>query len=180
MAVRRAYLENPVAQRAVRLVAEGIGGAPLLPVEPEIAALVGATSAGQPLLETLASHLLLHGNAYVQIIRDGRGRPTELFALRPERVSVIAGEDGWPSAYGYAVAGRQIVIPLLDEDAAPGIIHVRYFSPGRRPLRGRMPVCRRAGSGHAQCRRRVEPAVAGKRGAAFGGRWSMTRATAMH
>ncbi|GGY99561.1 phage portal protein [Novosphingobium colocasiae] len=129
VAVRRAYLENPVAQRAVRLVAEGIGGAPLLPVEPEIAALVGATSAGQPLLETLASHLLLHGNAYVQIIRDGRGRPTELFALRPERVSVIAGEDGWPSAYGYAVAGRQIVIPLLDEDAAPGIIHVRYFHP---------------------------------------------------
>ena len=28
-AVRRAYLDNPVAQRAVRLVAEGIGGAPL-------------------------------------------------------------------------------------------------------------------------------------------------------
>ncbi len=30
-AVARAYLDNPVAQRAVRLVAEGIGGAPLMP-----------------------------------------------------------------------------------------------------------------------------------------------------
>ena len=28
-AVRRAFLDNPVAQRAVRLVAEGVGGAPL-------------------------------------------------------------------------------------------------------------------------------------------------------
>lgn len=60
-AVKQAYLDNPVAQRAVRLVAEGIGGAPLLPTEPALARLVGATSAGQALLETLASHLLLHG-----------------------------------------------------------------------------------------------------------------------
>lgn len=60
-AVQQAYLDNPVAQRAVRLVAEGIGGAPLLPTEPALAKLVAATSAGQSLLETLASHLLLHG-----------------------------------------------------------------------------------------------------------------------
>jgi hypothetical protein len=62
-AVKRAYLDNPVAQRAVRLLAEGIGGAPLLPTDPRLAALVSATSAGQSLLETLASHLLLHGKA---------------------------------------------------------------------------------------------------------------------
>ena len=52
-AVQRAFLENPVAQRAVRLVAEGVGSAPLLPAEPALAKLVAATSAGQPLLETL-------------------------------------------------------------------------------------------------------------------------------
>src|SRR5687768_15072725 len=93
-AVRRAFLENPVAQRAVRLVAEGIGGAPLVPAEPEAQRLVAATSAGQSLLETLAAQLLLHGNGYVQVMRGGDGAPVELFALRPERVSVIAGADG--------------------------------------------------------------------------------------
>lgn len=93
--VRRAYLDNPVAQRAVRLVAEGIGGAPLVPTDPALARLVSATSAGQSLLETLGSQLLLHGNAYVQMVKDAAGRPVELFALRPERVSVIAGSDGW-------------------------------------------------------------------------------------
>jgi hypothetical protein len=128
-AVRRAYLENPVAQRAVRLVAEGIAGAPLQPTEPKLAALVQATSAGQSLLETLASHLLLHGNAFVQVLKDARGTPVELFALRPERMSVVAGADGWPAAWTYTVAGRPLTIALEDETGAPNLIHVRHFHP---------------------------------------------------
>jgi HK97 family phage portal protein len=128
-AVKRGYLDNPVAQRAVRLVAEGIGGAPLAPVDPGLAALVSATSAGQSLLETLASQLLLHGNAYVQVIKDGSGAPVELFALRPERVSVIAGADGWPSGYAYKVGETALSIPVLDEDASPNLIHIKYFHP---------------------------------------------------
>ena len=128
-AVKRAYLENPVAQRAVRLVAEGIGGAALADSDPELTALVKATSAGQSLLETLASQLLLHGNAYVQVIKDGAGRPAELFALRPERVSVIAGSDGWPSGYTYKIGDKVLTIPLLDEDASPNLIHIKYFHP---------------------------------------------------
>ncbi len=128
-AVRRAYLENPVAQRAVRLMAEGIGQAPLQSTDPALAALVSATSAGQALLETLASQLLLHGNGYVQVLKDGRGRPVELFALRPERVSVVLGGDGWPEAYGYRVGEKAVTIPLLDQDASPNIIHIKGFHP---------------------------------------------------
>jgi len=128
-AVRRAYLDNPVAQRAVRLVAEGIGGAPLMPSDPALASLVTATSAGQSLLETLASQLLLHGNAYVQVMKDARGRPIELFALRPERMTVVASADGWPSAFAYKVGEQTLTIPLLDEDASPNLIHIRGFHP---------------------------------------------------
>jgi HK97 family phage portal protein len=127
--VRRAWLDNPVAQRAVRLVAEGIGGAPLLPADPRLAALVSATSAGQSLLETLASHLLLHGNGYVQVMKDGSGKPVELFALRPERMSVVAGSDGWPTAFTYRVGEQSLTIPLLDEDASPNLIHIKDFHP---------------------------------------------------
>lgn len=128
-AVRRGYVDNPVAQRSVRLVAEGIGGAPLLPCDPRLAALVTATSGGQSLLETLSSQLLLHGNAWVQVIKDGAGRPVELFALRPERVSVIAGSDGWPAAYAYKVGDSTLTIPVLDEDASPNVIHIKAFHP---------------------------------------------------
>ena len=69
--VREAYLGNAIAQRAVKLVAEGAGSAPLAVSLPELEALVAARSGGQPLIETLAAYLLLHGNAYVQVLSTG-------------------------------------------------------------------------------------------------------------
>jgi len=128
-AVRRAFLDNPVAQRAVRIVAEGIGGAPLAASDAEALRLIDMTSAGQSLLETLAAHLLLHGNGYVQVVRDGAGRPAELFALRPERVSVVAGADGWPEAYRYAVGEQVLTLPAEDDDGWPAVIHLKAFHP---------------------------------------------------
>lgn len=128
-AVKRAYLDNPVAQRAVRLVAEGIGGAPLLPADPDLTRLVNDTSAGQPMLETLAAQLLLHGNAFVQVMKDAAGRPVKLFALRPERMSVNAGPDGWPTSFTYTAAEQRLTIPVLDQDASPNLIHIRHFHP---------------------------------------------------
>ena len=127
--VRSAYLDNPVAQRSVRIVAEGVGSAPLAPTDAALAALVAETSAGQSLLETLAAHLLLHGNAFVQVLKDASGRPVELFALRPERMSVVAGADGWPSAFAYKLADRTLTIGLEDEDGWPNLIHLHSFHP---------------------------------------------------
>ncbi|BBC71603.1 portal protein [Altererythrobacter sp. B11] len=128
-AVRRAFLDNPVAQRAVRIVAEGVGSAPLAGGEPTALELVRAASAGQSLLETLAAHLLLHGNGYVQVIRGGDGKPVELFALRPERVSVIAGADGWPTAWRYKVGDAVLTLPVEDEEGWPCLIHLKAFHP---------------------------------------------------
>ena len=127
--VDQGFLTNPVAQRAVRIVAEGIGQAPLASTDTDLKALVCATSAGQPLIETLAAHLLLHGNGYVQIIKDASGKPVELFALRPDRVSVVAGDDGWPRAYEYRIARDVVRMPLEDEDGWPGLIHIKAMHP---------------------------------------------------
>jgi hypothetical protein len=87
--VRAGYLGNAVAQRAVRLVAEGVGGAPL-DGEAGLVALVGARG----LMEALATQVLLHGNAFVQLLRDEDGKLVELFPLRPERVTVEPAADG--------------------------------------------------------------------------------------
>ena len=103
------YASNPVAQRAVRIVAEGVGAAPVSTDADELLALVTAPSAGQSLVETIAAHLLLHGNAFIQILKDASGRPVELFALRPERVA----EDRLAiSAAGFA-AGQAPSVPLI-------------------------------------------------------------------
>ena len=88
-----------------------------------------ASSGGQSLLETLAVHLLLHGNGYVQLLDDGAGGVSELYALRPDRVSVEADARGWPAAYLYRV-GQSVT--RLEAEGGPGhprIVHIRLTHP---------------------------------------------------
>jgi HK97 family phage portal protein len=44
-------------------------------------------------------------------------------------MSVIAGPDGWPTAFSYKLGAQSLTIPLLDEDASPNLIHIRDFHP---------------------------------------------------
>ncbi|MDP5279993.1 phage portal protein [Sphingomonas sp. DG1-23] len=127
--VREGYCHNPVAQRAVKLISESVGSAPLKASDPALAALAIARSSGQVLIETLAAQLLLHGNAWVQILTDSHGAVRELFALRPERMTVEADAGGWPVAYRYRVGAN--VSRLAAEDAAgrPAVAHIRTFNP---------------------------------------------------
>ncbi len=121
--VRDGYLNNAVAQRAVRMVAEGVAAAPVTASDPRGLALVRATSGGQALLETVAIHLLLHGNAYVELLAGPDGAPCELYALRPERVTVEADARGWPAAFLYRAGQVSMRI------AADSIIHIRTHHP---------------------------------------------------
>jgi HK97 family phage portal protein len=129
VAVRDAFLANPIAQRAVRIVAESVGQAPIYANDERLMKLVAATSAGQSLIETLAAHLLLHGNAYVQILKDASGRPVELFALRPDRMSPVSDARGWPYAYDYTVDGSVTRIAVQDEDGWPSLVHIKAMHP---------------------------------------------------
>ncbi len=121
--VRDGYLNNAIAQRAVRLVAEGAASAPLTSSDPNVLALIKATSGGQSLLETAAVHLLLHGNAYIEILPGADGAPCELYALRPERMKVETDVQGWPMAYLYRA---DMAAARLSADR---IIHIRTMHP---------------------------------------------------
>ena len=121
--LRAAYMGNAIAQRAVRIVAEAVGDAPLSAMPDDLMRLVSATSAGQSLLETAAAHLLLHGNAYIQIMGAADEKPSELFALRPDRVTIEPDEKGWPAAYMYRVGEFQTRLDALE------VIHIKAFHP---------------------------------------------------
>ena len=95
--------------------------------DARLAGLVSARSGGQPLIEVLAAYLLLHGNAYVQVLATPGGEAAELFALRPERVSVEADAAGWPAAYRYRVGER--VTRLVADGPRPEVIHLKAFNP---------------------------------------------------
>ncbi len=127
--VRDGYIGNPVAQRAVRLVAESVGSAPVLASDPAALALIVAKSGGQSLIETMAMHLLLHGNAYVQVLSDDAARPRELFALRPERVTVEADARGWPAAFLYKAGTAVTRLAAEDARGHAAVIHVKTAHP---------------------------------------------------
>jgi HK97 family phage portal protein len=127
--VREGYLNNPVAQRAVRLVAEGVGSAPVSASEPAVLPLLSAKTAGQGLVETVAMQLLLHGNAYVQVLTGADGAPVELFALRPERVTVEADARGWPVAFLYKAGEAAMRIAAEDAAGRPAVIHIKAANP---------------------------------------------------
>ena len=121
--VRAGYLGNAIVQRAVRLVSEAVGSAPLDASAPGLVALLRAKTAGRRLGEVAAAQVLLHGNAFVQILRDPAGDAAALYPLRPERVAVVLDAAGWPAGYRYTVAGRASVL------APDEVIHLRGFHP---------------------------------------------------
>ena len=141
--VKEAYLGNPVAQRAVRLVAESVAWCPVYALGEEEAPPPRSARSPSPantgdewvrllnpgLLETVATQLLLHGNAFVQVLQDGEGVPAELFALRPERVTVEADAGGWPAAYLYKVGEAKSRIPARDGLGRPGVVHLKSAHP---------------------------------------------------
>lgn len=127
--VREGYCHNPVAQRAVRLVSDAVGEAPIAASDPALVALVTARSSGQLLAGTVAAQLLLHGNAYVQLLCDSAGQVRELFALRPERVSVEPDAAGWPVAYRYRVGEHVTRLAAEDGGGRPAVVHLKAFNP---------------------------------------------------
>ena len=129
--LREAYLGNGVAQRSVRLVAEGAGSVPVYQAgeDQSAAALVMRPACGQRLIETAATHLLLHGNAYLQIGLDADARPAMLYPLRPERVTIEQDASGWPAAFIYRAGDNRARLPTVDGDGRPTVIHIRTTNP---------------------------------------------------
>ncbi|CFX13978.1 Bacteriophage/Gene transfer agent portal protein [Syntrophomonas zehnderi OL-4] len=70
--------------------------------------------------ETLMSHLLLWGNAYAQIIRDGRGRVLALYPLLPDRMTVDRTPEG-KLYYEYRKDSGYVILRPEDVLHIPGL-----------------------------------------------------------
>ena len=135
---RDGFRSNPVVHRSVRMIASSVAAVPLglfsgrseLTDHPLLERLARPNpgQSGRALMEALAGHLMLSGNAYLHASATGHV-PEALFALRPDRVKPLPGADGWPVGYEYGLGeGRRRIGP----DPATGrlpVCHIRLANP---------------------------------------------------
>ncbi len=134
---REGFMRNPVAHRAVRMIAESAAAVPWLVYEGEreievhplvdLLARPNARMGGPDFFEALYGHLMLSGNAYVQPVLAA-GRLREVHLLRPDRVSVVAGADGWPIGYDYRI-GNAVRRFAAEPAEGLGLLHLKLFHP---------------------------------------------------
>ncbi len=124
--------------RAASVTLDAFEGEREAPDHPILALLArpNAREGGAAFLEAVYGHLLVAGNAYVEVIwgsfdEAGAGnspRPRELHALRPDRMKVIPGPDGWAQGWEYTAGGRSVRFEAPQEGVSP-ILHLTLFNP---------------------------------------------------
>ena len=132
---REGFARNVIVYRCTRMIAEAAASLHWLVYEGkqerdahpllDLLTRPNHLQGGPDMLETLYGHLLIAGNAYVEAVSlDGAIR--ELHALRPDRMKVVPGADGWPDAYEYSVNGRNIRFQASGDGISP-ILHLSQF-----------------------------------------------------
>lgn len=170
------FARNPVVYRCVRLVAENAARVPLevrdgermLTDHPLLSLLKrpNRRQDGKELLESVFSYLQIAGNAYLDAAIV-EGEVKGLYGLRPDRMAVIAGKDGWPVGYAYTAGGKTAADARYRAGGA-GAASIAVRSARRSLWTGA------AGGGAGESRNaqrgdELEPGAAGERGAPVGG-----------
>jgi len=131
-----AYARNAIAFRCVRMIAESAASIPFLlrddgrplTTHPllELLARPNPRQCGHDLLESWYGYMQVAGNAYLEAVEIG-GEVCELYVLRPDRMKIVPGAQGWPESYEYTVSGRHHIFKVGREFSS--ILHMAAFHP---------------------------------------------------
>ena len=129
---REGFAGNPIGYRCMRMIAEAAASVPLMLFQGETELTDHAflklllrpnpSQTGRELIENIVSYLLVAGNSYIEVSKLD-GTPRELVALRPDRLTIIPGRQGWPEAYEYSVGGSNLRV------GAENILQLKLFNP---------------------------------------------------
>ncbi len=135
---REGFMQNAIVYRCVRMISEAAASIPiccyqgLTEIEDHpLLALIKSPSphqTGTDFWQSFLGYLLVSGNTYVEAVAAG-GTVRELYSLRPDRITIIPGDQGWPAGYTYTAAGGTV---SFTDDVLPGIrpiLHMRLFNP---------------------------------------------------
>ena len=132
------FAKNPVAYRCVRMIAEAAASIPLYalregaraaPDDPlaRLLARPNPEEGAADLMERFFGSLQTAGNAYLEAAGED-GAVSELYVLRPDRLKVVPGPDGWPAAWTYSAGGREASLVREADGWAP-VLHLKLFNP---------------------------------------------------
>ncbi len=135
-----AYIKNVIAHRAISMISQGAASIPFklygtnkkhIEQHPILSLLSNPNPAcsGKEFMESIYSYRQISGNAYVLGVAGNKTNLHEIYALRPDRVSILAGENFIPQGYRYKVGTSSkdyMVNPLSGRSQ---ILHLKNFHP---------------------------------------------------
>ncbi|CAI2719747.1 phage portal protein [Nitrospina watsonii] len=141
---REGYMQNSVVHACVKEIAEAAAGVPWSLYQRKADGDLEEVSA-HPLLklfdrpnpfqgkfeliERCVAHLYLSGNAYVEAVgpesraAHAKTPPTELYALRPDRITILPDPTRFIRGYEYTVGGQTVRF------APEQVLHLKLFHP---------------------------------------------------
>jgi len=135
---RQGFQKNAIVYRCIRLISESAASVPLC-VRRNNECIVGDPAEkflklGNPnathveVIESFYGYLQVSGNAYLEAGLVS-GVPRALYALRPDRMSVLTNAQGWTTGWDYNTGGLKRTFRKDLQTGASAIHHMRLFNP---------------------------------------------------
>ena len=135
---KESYMQNAIAYRCVRMIAEASASVPFLLYEGEdeleehplmeLLKKPNPFESGEQLWDGFYSFMKIAGNTYLEaVLLDGQVR--ELYVLRADRMKVQLGPRGYPSGYEYTVGQQKLLYAVPDPGKQLPIMHLKEFHP---------------------------------------------------
>lgn len=133
------YQNNVIVYRCINLISKGVASVPWhlrrgdyeIDKHPLLDLLVrpNPMQGGSSFFESVMHHLLLSGNAYIEMVQGLDQRPLELYGLRPDRMKIIPGTQGVPQGYEYTVNAHKRMIPIDTQYGHKPVLQLKFFHP---------------------------------------------------
>ena len=133
-----AYRRNVIAFRSIQAIADAVSSVPWtvwrgkteLSAHPllDLIEKPNPRDSRSQYLHAKVGFLLLSGNSYEEHVQQG-GQVREMYQLRPDRMKVVPGGNGFPQAYIYEVGQRKVRFDIDPATMRGPVRHLKLFHP---------------------------------------------------
>ena len=136
---KEGYQLNVVAYQAINKTADAVAAMPWIArrtngdelTESPLLDLIrrpNPMQSGPEFMRALVGFYRISGNCYIERVMVS-GRPRELYALRPDRMTVLPDPSGMPRGYMYKVGEKKVIWDADPRTGVSDIRHIKTFNP---------------------------------------------------